>query len=223
MDGREIRIVIVHRNRLLREGIAFVLSRQDAISVVHVAAELLNFDRELAFHSPDLFVLDFDETGRTGLNHVCQIRHFFSQCKILLIDVPNNEADIMASIECGASGYLPQDASVDNLISNIRAVSGGETLCPPRVAMLAFSRLSQLTSQTKITKANLSQCLTRRELDIVASIEKGLSNKEIAVYLGIEVSTVKNHVHNILDKLQIRNRHSAVRYIKEHGLTAYLR
>ena len=82
--------------------------------------------------------------------------------------------------------------------------------------------MSALARQANGTGVNQPQYLTRREQDIIESIEKGLCNKEIAVRLGIEVSTVKNHVHNILDKLKLQDRRSAVRYVKEHGLAENL-
>jgi DNA-binding NarL/FixJ family response regulator len=83
--------------------------------------------------------------------------------------------------------------------------------------------MSALSRQTSATGANQQEYLTHREQDIIESIEKGLCNKEIAVRLGIGVSTVKNHVHNILDKLKLQDRRSAVRYVKEHGLIENLR
>ena len=91
----------------------------------------------------------------------------------------------------------------------------GQTLCSPRIANLAFTRMSVLARQhTPMQVAPSRTCLTKRESEITKLIDEGLSNKEIAVQLHIEVSTVKNHVHNILDKLQIHNRHSVAKSVK---------
>jgi DNA-binding NarL/FixJ family response regulator len=135
--------------------------------------------------------------------------------------VPDKEADVLACIELGgASGYLLQGASVEQLISNVRAVVGGETLCSPRIASLAFSRISALARRNaEVCAGNLAH-LSLRELEVIVLIEGSLSNKEIATRLHIEVQTVKNHVHNILEKLQVDSRREAARYAKERGLAA---
>jgi DNA-binding NarL/FixJ family response regulator len=117
---------------------------------------------------------------------------------------------------------LLDDASGEDLVANIQAISAGETLCSPRIANLAFDKLSQLAHQSQMIHGDHATPLTRRELEIIAAIEKGWSNKEIALGLHIEVSTVKNHIHNILEKLELRDRRSAARYVKEHGITASL-
>lgn len=144
--------------------------------------------------------------------------------KIIVVGVPNREEDILACIESeGAAGYLSVDSTLADLMDNINAVMNGETLCSPRVASLAFDRVSALTRRIENGHAGDKTRLTRREAEIVSLIDVGLSNKDIAARLHIEVSTVKNHVHNILDKLKQHDRQSVVRYVKEHGLSAPMR
>lgn len=219
MDQKEIRIVILHRNRLFRESLALNLAQQEAISVVYTAPGIDQTDGELTSFRPDLFLLDFGVPGRDGLDDARQIQAISSECKILMIDVPDIEADVLACIEVGgAAGYLLQDASVENLVSNIRAVAAGKALCTPRIASLAFSRISALARQSEELSLSDLTHLTRRELEIIVLIEDGMSNKEIATRLHIEVPTVKNHVHNILEKLQLDGRREAARYAKEHRL-----
>jgi len=219
MGHREIRVIIFHSNRLFCESLALILDQQKAISVVRAAAGLDQTDGELTSLQPDIFLLDFGTPGRGGLEDARRIRAISSEFKILMIGVPDTEADILACIEVGgASGYLLQNASVEDLVSSVVAVAAGETLCSPRIASLAFSRVSTLARQTVEPGPNSLAHLTRRELEIIALIEGGLSNKEIATRLHIEVQTVKNHVHNILDKLQLDGRQEAARYAKERGL-----
>jgi DNA-binding NarL/FixJ family response regulator len=223
MNHQEIRIIIFHANSLYRESIAFVLARQQGISVVRAAAAVAQVEEDLSTLSPDLFVLDFGGLGRTGLNEARRLRSVSAQFKILLIEVPNDEAEILACIECGAAGYVLHDVSIDTLMSNVRAVSAGEALCSPRIAALAFSRVSALAGQAMRRGPGPANLLTKRELEIVALIERGLSNKEIATHLHIEVPTVKNHIHNILDKLRVGGRRQAATYVKEQGLATSLR
>jgi DNA-binding NarL/FixJ family response regulator len=136
-----------------------------------------------------------------------------------MIGVPDAEADVLACIEVGgASGYLLQDTSLEALINNVRAIAIGEALCSPRIASLAFSRIAALARQRTGQNSGKLACLTGRESQIIALIESGLTNKEIALRLNIEVPTVKNHVHNILDKLQLAGRREVAKYARERGL-----
>jgi len=219
MDHQQIRVIILHSNRLFRESLALILAQQKAISVVRAAAGFDQTEGELTSLQPNLFLLDFGEPDRGGLEDARRIRAISSEFKILMIGVPDTEVDVLACIEVGgASGYLLQNASVENLVNNVRAVVAGEALCSPRIASLAFSRVSALARQTVEPRPSNLAHLTRRELEIIALIEGGLSNKEIAMRLHIEVQTVKNHVHNILEKLQLDGRREAARYAKERGL-----
>ncbi|HLZ34037.1 MAG TPA: response regulator transcription factor [Nitrospira sp.] len=176
-------------------------------------------DGDLCALQPSICLLDFGGACRTGLEDAGRIRAVSTKYKILMIGVPDSEVDILECIERGAAGYLLQDASIDNLIGNVRAIAAGETLCSPRIASLAFSRVASGARQINEAWSGNSPPLTRREVEIVGSIEEGLSNKEIAVRFHIEISTVKNHIHNILDKLQLQDRRAAAEYAKKQGLS----
>ncbi|MBS0181097.1 MAG: response regulator transcription factor [Nitrospira sp.] len=220
MPCHDIRIAIAHRDGLYRDCLRHYLAQTQLISIVHSAAGL---DQEnwkaVAACRPDLLIIDFglcrrqqyvDPSERVDVSSL--------RMKTIVVGVPNREEDILACIEGeGASGYLLMDSSLDDLIGNIRAVMNGETLCSPRVASLAFDRVSALTRQIESRQVSERARLTKRETEIVRLIDEGLTNKEIAAHLHIEVSTVKNHVHNILDKLHLHNRYSAVKHVKAHA------
>ena len=217
MSCHDIRIAIVHRDGLYRDCLRHCLAQTRLISIVHSAAGLGQETREAVVAcSPDLLLIDFGlcRRQRPASPHE-PVDASFLGMKTIVVGVPNREEDILACIEGeGAAGYLVIDSSLDDLVSNIKAVMNGETLCSPRVASLAFDRVSVLTRQIEGHHVGDKARLTRRETEIVRLIDEGLTNKEIAIHLHIEVSTVKNHVHNILDKLHLHNRHSAVRHIK---------
>lgn len=195
----------------------------ESISVTHTASRLEETGEVLRSHKPDILILEFGLFRRDGVDNAARICALSSEVKTLVIEVPDTESDILYCIETGgAAGYLPSNSSVGDLVNNIKAIVRGETLCSPRIASLTFCRMSRLAHQTGKVRATNGIGLTRRESEIVALIENGLSNKEIAARLQVEVSTVKNHVHNILDKLHLPDRHSAVEYVKEQGLTAHL-
>ena len=223
MVHEDIRIVIFHSNRVLRESLMLALAQQDGIVVSPEVSRLDQIHANGAEFQSDLFLVEASLPLRICLEQVRCLQTIVPGCKTIMLDVPSTDEAILACIEVGgASGYVLNNGSFDDVVRNIRAVAAGETVCSPHVANLAFARVSALARQANATGANQQQYLTRREQDIIESIEKGLCNKEIAVRLGIEVSTVKNHVHNILDKLKLQDRRSAVRYVKEHGLTENL-
>lgn len=221
MGDGPVRVGIFHRHRLLRESLACYLSQIETISVVWVASECDPDYPEFCARGVDVILLEFDATGSERMNVARQLRVCSPESRILIIDVPDSEAAILSCIEgAGASGYLLQDASADDLVRTIAALARGETLCSPRIVHMLFSRVSALANYNDGPGAEYETALTRREREIIALIERGLCNKEIAVQLSIEVQTVKNHVHNILDKLQLQDRREAARYARERGLLA---
>jgi two-component system nitrate/nitrite response regulator NarL len=217
MPCHDIRIAIVHRDGLYRDCLQHSLAQTELISIVHSAAGLGQETWEAVIACrPDLLIIDFGLCRRQVAAYSSQRVDVSSLgMKTIVVGVPNTEEDILACIEGeGAAGYILIDSSLDDLIGNIKAVMNGETMCSPRVASLAFDRVSALTRQIESRQVVDKARLTKRETEIVRLIDEGLTNKEIAVHLHIEVSTVKNHVHNILDKLHLHNRYSAVKHIK---------
>ncbi len=217
MEGL-IRVLLIHPNRLLREGLALVLPQQHNIAVVRAVAEASAILMELERLRPDVIVLDLSLPGREGLGEARQIHGIFPEAKILMTGLSELASDVLACIEAGAAGYLPQEASFEELMNNIHAVAAGEALCSPKITNVLFSRIAEAARERDAVKLLGLTNLTPRELETIALIEEGLSNKEIAVRLGIEVKTAKNHVHNILDKLQLNGRREAARYAREQGL-----
>jgi len=214
-DLRIARIVIVHSDGLYRESLGHYLSQADGISIVHSASKVDDAREVILARTLDLLILQFG-LGRCH-PQVGEVQALASELKTIVIGVPDTDEAILSCIEGeGAAGYVLVDGSLDDLMNNIHAVMKGETLCSPRIASLVFGRMSTLVRQVGLKSSpGNDTSLTRREAEIVRLIDDGLSNKEIAVRLHIEVSTVKNHVHNILDKLQLHNRYSAVKYLKE--------
>ncbi|MDH4079913.1 MAG: response regulator transcription factor [Nitrospira sp.] len=190
-----------------------------SFAILQTASRLDELEAVLGSDRSDLLVVEFGLLSEGGVyrQRICALS---SEVKTLVIDVSDNEDEILYCIErVGASGYLPHNTSVEELIRNIKAIMRGETLCSPRIAHLSFQRMSQRARRGEEAWRANGTHLTRRETEILRLVEHGLSNKEIATRLKIEVSTVKNHMHNILDKLQLPSRHSAVNHLKEQGFS----
>ena len=218
-----IRVLIIHRNRLFRDGLAFVLAQQPNITVVRAVAELSAVLADLETLRPDVIIPDLRLPGREGLGDTRLIRGILPDVKVIMMGVTESESDVLACFDAGAAGFLPEEASLEDLLNNIQAVAAGVALCPPKVTGLLVSRVADVGRKRELRQVLGLPNLTRRELEIIALIEKGLSNKEIAVQLQIEVQTVKNHIHNILEKLQLDGRREAARYAREQGLLIGLR
>lgn len=135
--------------------------------------------------------------------------------KVVLMGLPELESVVLQYVEVGAAGYVPTDASLDDLIIHIRAAYEDKALISPNIAAAVISRINELATSTHPAGSDLTSPLdlTPREREILGLIEQGLSNQDIADRLVIEVGTVKNHVHSLLGKLNADNRHEAAQHL----------
>jgi DNA-binding NarL/FixJ family response regulator len=210
-----IRVFIVDDNRLLREGLVFMLAEEEGLEVVGAAEtgqEALGKIKDL---HPDVALIDIGIPGKDGIEITRSLRRDLPAVKVIILGMPDVTDEIMACIEVGAAGYVLKEASFDYLVETIRSANRGESFCSPQLASSLFSRVAELAGE-QIPHSSIK--LTPREIQIINTIAEGLSNKEIAQRLSIEVQTVKNHVHNVLDKLQLHNRLEAVQYAREKNL-----
>jgi len=156
--------------------------------------------------------------GKDGIEVTQELRRDLPAVKVVILGMVDLADEIMACIEAGAAGYVLKEASFDYLVETIRSVHRGESFVSPQMAASLFSRIAELAGERlpRIPRGSIK--LTGRELEIINLIAEGLPNKKIAQQLSIEAQTVKNHIHNILDKLQLHNRLEAVEYARERKL-----
>lgn len=218
-----IRVLILHRSRLTREALATALEKLGSFQATGATLyESTQAHKDVTAlvrnESPDVVMLDLDFPFRTGLSGARCILDDCPSTRIVLTGVPLVETEIMACIETGVAGCELEDASLHELVEIIKAVHAGENRCSPQITRLLFLAVSGRAQPRQNRPIQGDVRLTRRELEVTELIERGLCNKEIAVYLGIELQTVKNHVHNVLDKLHLRGRRDAARYARDRGL-----
>ena len=214
----QIRIFIVDDNRLLREGLVSMLAEQSDISVVGAAASGRKALDEIKVQKPEVALIDIGMPGKDGIAVTQELRRDLPEVKVVILGMVDLTDEIMACIEAGAAGYVLKEASFGHLVETIHSVQRGESFCSPRMAASLFSRIAELAGE-RLPKIPASAVkLTARELEIINEIAAGLSNKEIAKRLSIEAQTVKNHVHNILDKLHLHTRLEAVEYARKRKL-----
>jgi DNA-binding NarL/FixJ family response regulator len=200
-----VRILVVAAVRLYREGIASCLEKRANLDVVGVAATCAETLEQVAPSRPDVILLDTSVDNRLAL--VRALRETAPQVKTVLFALENDEPNIIACAEAGVAGYLPSDASFDDLAATLVRVTRGELCCPPIVGAALLRHVGAGAAPATGHPDLIG--LSTREHEVLSLIEAGFSNKEIAVRLHIEVATVKNHVHHVLDKLKVTSRGAA--------------
>jgi DNA-binding NarL/FixJ family response regulator len=204
-----VSLLILHRNRLFRESLAVALG--DAVTRVISVANVSELDTYRHEAPPDIAILDIRLSDCEGLKTASSLRSLYPETKIIVLGVREEESEILACFEqVRAAAYLLENASLEELLNNLRAVMLGEVHCSPRATAFLVSRISKNGAHAASNRADERlNSLTPRESEIVRLIDAGFSNKEIAGRLFIEVQTVKNHVHNILGKLKVHGRREA--------------
>ncbi|HEX3455574.1 MAG TPA: response regulator transcription factor [Gaiellaceae bacterium] len=198
-------MLIVSEIRLYREGLAEMLQGEDGVDVVGTAAGADEAVQLLRANRPEIVLLDMAIPDNAWL--VSALVAAEPGTRVVALAVPENEREVLACAEAGVAGYVTREGSVEDLVAAVESVARGETLCSPRMAATLFQRIATLALER--SPGSIESRLTSRELQILDLIDQGLSNKEIARLLTIELSTVKNHVHNILEKLQVSRRSEA--------------
>ncbi len=199
-----IRVLVVSDIRLYREGLALVLDRNERMRVTAACANVADAMALESAALSDAFLLDM--ASADAFAGIRQISDRFPRARIVALGVGRRDSDVIACAEAGIAGYVFRDASIEELVATVESAVRGELRCTPDVAATLLRRVAVLA---EATDASIGTRLTRREWDIVRLIEHGMSNKEIAARLCIEIATVKNHIHNLLEKLGARTRAEA--------------
>lgn len=197
-------VLIVARVRFYREGLATLFDGLPGVHVVATAADAAQALAAIAAHRPDVALVAVeDDAAPTLVRAITQAR---AETRVVALGIADDHPDVMPLAEAGVAGYVTSDAGGDEVVAIVERVGRGEAACPPRIAAALLARVATMAGERRDKDPAR---LTMREREIVALIERGLSNKQIAHRLCIEVTTVKNHVHNILEKLNVERRGEA--------------
>jgi DNA-binding NarL/FixJ family response regulator len=199
-----VRLFVVSDIRLYRDGLCQILGGRAGIEIAGVAASVesaISTIRALR-DLPDVALLDGAHPN--GIAAVGRLADAVPGVKVLVITVRDEASDVIACAEAGAAGFVTRDASIDELIEALEGITLGEVRCSPRMTASLLGHLASVARRPRP-----SRTLTVREEQILALITTGLSNKQIAHQLAIELPTVKNHVHRIIEKLGVSNRTQA--------------
>ena len=213
-DG--LRVLLVDDHDLFRSGLRNLLE-DEGVQVVGEAAagqEALDIVRELA---PDVVVMDLNMPGMGGVEATRHISSVAPLTRVLMLTISDQDNDVIDAILAGACGYLLKDSSIQDLMAGIRAAAQGESLISPTIASKVLQRIRASSSQPEIENTIRSE-LSDREIEVLKLIANGKDNAMIAGELHISPKTVKNHISNILMKLQIENRIQAAVYAVRSGI-----
>jgi DNA-binding NarL/FixJ family response regulator len=215
---KKIRILIVEDNRLLRDGIAKMLDGQPDIRVVDALGNSEHTLSRITKRKPGIVLLDLGLRTRNSLQLVKFIRKSFTGMKVIVMDLVPMQTDIVMYVQAGVSAFILKDATMNDFLDTIRSVAGGETILPPQLTGSLFSQIvDHAVRGSSSSRLAESVRMTKRERQVIELIADGMTNKEIAIRLHLSPSTVKSHIHNILEKLALRSRVQIAKYAHTSG------
>ncbi|MGD2078816.1 MAG: response regulator transcription factor [Chloroflexota bacterium] len=217
-----IRILIVHPTRLVSSLYASVFDDRPNIEVVGQATTVKDALDQIETTPCNIILASAMLADNGALDLTREISENYPEIKVLVVGLPKSKSAILQYVMAGASGYVLQDVTIDVLIKNVKAIQEDKALVSPSMAAAFMEHIAELAhiSAGPYLKPRAYDELTPRELEVLELISEGLTNQEIADRLYIEVGTVKNHVHNILKKLDVASREDAAAhlpFIKQEG------
>jgi DNA-binding NarL/FixJ family response regulator len=210
-SGGALRVVVIDDHEVLRAGTRQVLETTEDIVVV---GEADTWDEALAVidrQRPDVALVDIQLSGRNGIDLARQLSADHPGTRVVILSAHDDDAFVRRAFEAGVAGYLLKTMPRDELINAVRAVGMGTTVLDPAVS----ARLAGANTLTEVAGAPR---LTLREQEVVALVADGLSNKAIAIRLGVSTRTVEGHVNHVFTKLDLESRTELVRYVLTNGL-----
>ncbi len=211
-----IRVLLVDDYAIYRRGVEAVLALEPDMVVVAEAGSAQEAVDAAARVAPDVVVLDIYLPDSDGPEVCARVKNAAPSAQILMLTASDEEEDLVEAIRAGATGYLLKDVGPDQLPAAIRSVASGQALLSPALASTLLAEFAQLVRRE--SPADAEPPLTSREREVLVLVARGWSNRRVAEELFISQNTVKNHVRNILDKLQLRSRMEAAMYAVRGGL-----
>jgi DNA-binding NarL/FixJ family response regulator len=212
----ELRVLVVDDHDLFRTGLRNLLE-EEGVNVVGEAENGENAIRLASDLTPDVVIMDLNMPGVGGVETTRRLSSLAPLSRVVVLTISADDDDVMNAVMAGACGYLLKDSSIQELIAGIRAASEGESLISPQIAAKVLQRLRAQSKDVDAAETIRAE-LSDRELEVLKLIANGKDNAQIARELFISPKTVKNHISNILMKLQIENRIQAAVYAVRSGI-----
>ncbi|HTK82608.1 MAG TPA: response regulator transcription factor [Bacteroidota bacterium] len=212
---KNIHLLLIEDNRLLRDGITSMLKEHDDIRVATALGTNENIFQKIRSFKPSVMLLDLGLRSHNSLQLVKIAKTNSPAMKVIVMDLIPTQEDVLEFVRAGVSGFILKDATVDDFLKTIRSVAQGAKVLPSLLTGSLFSQIiDHAVNGTTKSPAKLMESvrMTKRERQVIELISDGLSNKEIAQKLHLSTYTVKSHVHNILEKLALRTRLQIANY-----------
>ncbi len=212
-----ISLVLIDDNRLLREGIAALVSQQPGFRVLAAAADVDEAIAQIKEAQPDVVLIDFGLVDHDSLGLTATVHSEVPRARIIVMGLLAIQEDVADYVRAGASGFIMKDASFDDFFATIRRVASGAQVLPPALTTSLFAQIIRNEVVKDKIKVRNDVRLTSREREVVDLLSEGLSNRQIAERLNIAIHTVKSHVHNVLEKLALHSRLEVVAFSHASG------
>ena len=206
--GRDIRIVIIEDDEIIREGYALLIGQTEGYSVVRSYASFDDAVKTIADDSPDVILLDIELPGTNGIQAIPKLKKALPHAYILILTVYESEKMIFEALANGASGYLTKNTAPSKIVESIREVKDGGGPMSVNIARMVI----------KSFQRNQESPLSKRETQILEQIADGKSRSQVAKDLFIDLETVRSHIKNIYLKLDVNSRADAIKTAKENKL-----
>lgn len=209
---KKIRLLIIEDNRLLREGMVAILKPHKDIAIIASSADGKSTLAKIQKLKPNVILLDLGLRSQNSLHIVEVVKKEFPKAKIIVMDLAPVQADIVQYVKAGANGFVLKDASLNDLLITIRTVAEGSTVLPPLLIDSLFSKIVEHAVREGKPTLKEAVRMTKREQEVIGLLGEGMSNREIAQKILISTSTVKSHIHNIMEKLALHTRLEIANY-----------
>jgi DNA-binding NarL/FixJ family response regulator len=220
MEKQAIRVVIADSHDLFRQGLSSLLTRQPEIEIVGEARDGDEVQRMVQSLSPDVLLMEIYMRGVDGLPSVLQTMADHPNTSVAILTSSEDDNDVLSAVKLGVKGYILKNSSLDELVQAIQALSQGGAYFSSSMFTKVLQEFTHLARRRDLQEAKGIDALTDREKDVLRLVARGATNRDIAEELVITENTVKVHLRNILDKLQLRNRQQAAAYAVQEGLVA---
>ena len=203
---KKTRLLLIEKNRLVRDGLAAILKKRDDIAIVAASGDSENTILKLHKLKPNVILLDLNLRSQNSLHVVSLVKKEFPEAKVVVMDLAPVHGDVVQYVRAGASGFILKDATLDDFITTIQAVSRGGQVLPPTLADSLFSQVVEQAIKGKKIKVTEPVRMTRTEKEIFGLIGNGLSDREIGEKLKTPIRTVRTHLQAVMRKLALHTR-----------------
>lgn len=213
-----IRVMLVDDHAMFRSGLASLMAQRQDVAVVGEAGDGFEALEKAQETHPDIVLMDIRMPRCDGVAGIRLLRDAMPEVKVIALTVSEDDSDLFEAIKAGAHGYLLKNITPEHLFDFIQGAIRGEAPISPVIAARVLREFKDMAQHAGVGVGGTEAGLTSREREILQMVVDGYTNKEIGTSLHIASGTVKNHLHNILEKLQLQNRTQAATYATKAGL-----